>query len=233
MKKGHEPHSNGKANLLRDFILGGQDGLVNVLGIVLGVATATADQRFIIVAGLSALFAESISMGAVAFTSSKAARDYYLSELEREKREIKEMPKEERKEIYNIYYKKGFRGKLLDQVVKKITSKKKLWLDTMMTEELRMFPDQYESPMKSGFVVLGATLVGSIIPLVPFFFTAVIPAAIISVVISAIALFIGGVIKAKVTIGSWKRSGMEMAAIGMVAGIGGFIIGEILQRLFY
>ena len=91
MKRGGR-HSKSKGEYLRDFILGGQDGLVNVLGIILGVATATMDERFIIVAGLSALFAESISMGAVAFTSSKAARDYYYAELERERLEIKKFP---------------------------------------------------------------------------------------------------------------------------------------------
>lgn len=57
---------------LRDIILGGQDGLVNVLGIVLGVAAASRDERIIMAAGLAATFAESFSMAAVAYTSSVA-----------------------------------------------------------------------------------------------------------------------------------------------------------------
>ncbi len=61
--------------LLRDIILGWQDGVVNVLGLVLGVATATDSTRLIIISGLAALFAESASMAAVAYTSSKAAKD--------------------------------------------------------------------------------------------------------------------------------------------------------------
>ncbi len=55
---------------LRDIILGGQDGLVNVLGVTLGVAAASGDTRIVLAGGLAATFAESFSMAAVAYTSS-------------------------------------------------------------------------------------------------------------------------------------------------------------------
>ncbi len=74
----HEHHS--RSSILSDFILGSQDGLVNVLGIILGISAATSDIRLIFVAGLAALGAESISMGAVAYTSTLARRKYYLNE---------------------------------------------------------------------------------------------------------------------------------------------------------
>ena len=66
-KRGHE---SGSA-VIRDIILGGQDGLVNVLGIVLAVAKATSSPYIILISGLAATFAESISMAAVAYTSAK------------------------------------------------------------------------------------------------------------------------------------------------------------------
>ena len=86
---------------LKDIILGGQDGLVNVLGVILGVAAATYQTKIIIIAGLAATFAESISMAAVAYTSTKAAKSYYLSQLKKEEDEIEDMPKLEKKEIYD------------------------------------------------------------------------------------------------------------------------------------
>jgi len=104
---------------LRDFILGWQDGLVNVLGLVLGIATATQSTKLILISGLVAASAEAISMAAVAYTSTKAEIDFYNSELKRENKEVKEMPETERKEIRNIYLRRGFSGKLLDDVVKK------------------------------------------------------------------------------------------------------------------
>lgn len=221
-----EMHRGGST--LRDFILGGQDGLVNVLGIILGVATAVQDVRIVIIAGIAATFAESISMAAVAYTSFKASRDFYRSQRKEEMREIEEVPEEERKEIYDIYYKKGFRGKMLDGIVKKITSNKKVWLETMMTEELRMEADDSENPTKSAFVVGFSAIIGSLIPLLPFFFMPIREAIIVSVIISTIVLFIVGSIKAKLTLGTWWKSGLEMSAVGMAAAIAGYVIGSLL-----
>ncbi len=76
MAKREVYHSRGSA-IIRDLILGGQDGLVNVLGIVLAVAEATQSKYIILISGLAATFAESISMAAVAYTSGKAGKEYY------------------------------------------------------------------------------------------------------------------------------------------------------------
>ena len=75
MKNERTSHKQATGEKLKDFILGIQDGIVNVLGLVLGVASATFDTRTVLIAGLAGLVAESVSMGAVAYTSSKAARD--------------------------------------------------------------------------------------------------------------------------------------------------------------
>ncbi len=217
---------------IREYILGGQDGLVNVLGLILGVASATNDTRIVIIAGVSALFAESISMGAVAYTSSKAARDFYESMLAIEKKEIEDDPHAEKLEIQTIFYHKGFRGKLLNQIVKKITSDKEVWVDTMMREELRLFPDQSSNPIKVGWVVFLVTVIGSLIPLLPFFFLDVFYGMIASFVVSIIALFAAGMLKAKYTIGSVKRAGFELAAIGTIAAVAGYVIGKVLEMVF-
>lgn len=224
-----EVHATGRGKTLKEFILGAQDGIVNVLGLILGVAIATNEVKIVLVAGISALFAESISMGAVAYTSSKAARDFYRRELKTEKREIKEVPKEEENEIKSIYHKKGFRGKLLSDIVKKIISDKKLWVETMMKEELRLFPDDYNKPIKSGLFVLGATVAGSLIPLIPFFFLSVKWGIIGALTLSLIVLFAVGAVKSKLTIGDWKKAGAEMAIIGMVTAVAGFIVGKLLE----
>ena len=88
--KHSDPHR--RASWISDIILGGQDGLVNVLGVILGVAAATGDTSLVLVAGLAAAVAESVSMGAVAYTSTLADADYYESERAREYRHIKELP---------------------------------------------------------------------------------------------------------------------------------------------
>ena len=97
----HEAHRKG--NKISDIILGGQDGLVSILGLLLGLAAATKSSRIIIAGGLATIFAETLSMVAVAYTSKMADRDHYAAEREREVREIKEVPEIERQEIVDIY----------------------------------------------------------------------------------------------------------------------------------
>src|SRR3989449_2763122 len=87
---------HAQPGLLSDFILGSQDGLVNVLGVILGVAIASYRYpnpiAIILAGGLAAAFAESISMGAVAYTSTVARRDHYAAEVERERQEMQDLP---------------------------------------------------------------------------------------------------------------------------------------------
>src|SRR5579859_7858796 len=129
----HERHR--QVNWLRDVILGGQDGLVNILGIILGIIAGGGSTTVLIAAGFAAAITESISMGAVGYTSSIAQRDYVRAEREREKSEIATEPDAERQEIRDIYAAKGFAGDLLDRVVETITAKRDVWLTTMMDEE--------------------------------------------------------------------------------------------------
>src|SRR2546421_4862247 len=99
-----------QTNWLRDVILGGQDGLVNILGIILGVIAGGGSNAVLLAAGFAAAITESISMGAVGYTSAVAERDYYQSEQARESAEIDATPEAERQEIRDIYATKGFTG---------------------------------------------------------------------------------------------------------------------------
>ncbi len=125
---------------LSEIILGGQDGLVNVAGVILGLAAATPDTRVIIAGGLAATFAESISMAAVAYTSSLAEMDYYRAQRARELAEIKTTPLLERAEIEEIFSAWGFQGHLLEEMVHHVTMHEECWLDIMMAHELQLQP---------------------------------------------------------------------------------------------
>lgn len=229
LKKLHSLLENHSKSRFSEIILGGQDGLVNVLGVILGVAAATQDSRIIMAAGLAATFAESISMGAVAYTSKLAESDYYYSELAREKREIKEVPELETQEIRDIYRAKGFEGELLEKVVEVITSNEKVWLETMMRDELELSPVEKNHPISAAFIVGFSALFGSLVPLLPFVFLTVQVGTWVSLVVSAITLFIVGALKAKLTIGNWGKSGLEMAIIGIVSALAGYVVGLLFS----
>src|SRR2546421_1082470 len=108
---------HAQPSLLSDFILGSQDGLVNVLGVILGVAVASRDITIILAGGLAATCAESISLGAVAYTSTLRRRDHYLAEVEREKEEMRTFPDLERQEGPDILERWDFQGAELDEML--------------------------------------------------------------------------------------------------------------------
>lgn len=222
-----DPHR--QASSLSDIILGGQDGLVNVLGVILGVAAATGDTWIVIVAGLAATFAESVSMGAVAYTSTLAEADYYESEREREYRHIQEVPKLERMEIREIYTHKGFKGELLELIVDTITANKDVWVAVMMAEEHQLSPSDRGQALRSAIIVGISAIIGSLIPLIPFVFLPIKASMWVAMIISAMVLFVVGAYKARTTIGHPGKSGLEMAVIGTVSALVGYAVGALLK----
>src|SRR2546427_11629824 len=97
-----------KTNWLRDVILGGQDGLVNILGIILGVIAGGGSNSVLLAAGFAAAITESIFMGAVGYTSSVSERDYYRAQRAQEGAEIEGMPEVERQGGRARYVGNGF-----------------------------------------------------------------------------------------------------------------------------
>ncbi len=219
--------------LLSDFILGSQDGIVNVLGILLGLVAASTEIKYILVAGLAALAAESLSMGMVAYTSTRSRRDLYESERHRELDEMREMPEMEREEVRVILRNWGYSGEEVEDLVRRIEAKPKAWLDMMMAFELGLAPVPDKAPRNSGFIVGAATLLGHAVPLLPFFLlmSHTVEAAYIAIVLSGIMLFFIGYYEARTTIGSIWKSGARMLVIGLGSGFAGFLIGLALTHL--
>jgi predicted membrane protein (TIGR00267 family) len=222
-----DPHR--RASGLSDIILGGQDGLVNVLGVILGVAAATHDPRIVLVAGLAATFAESVSMGAVAYTSTLADADFYEAERAREFRHITEVPHLEKNEVREIYARKGFKGDLLDRIVETITANKDVWVAVMMSEEHRLSPGNRRQAFRTALVVGFAAVVGSLIPLTPFFLFPVVHSMWVAVAITALVLFGVGAYKARTMVGHPGKSGLEMAVIGTLSALVGYVVGALFK----
>jgi VIT1/CCC1 family predicted Fe2+/Mn2+ transporter len=222
-----DPHRRGAKSA--EIILGAQDGLVNVLGVVLGVAAATHDGKVVLAAGAAAAIAESASMAAVAFTSSRAQAHYFESERERERRHVRLSPTIERAEVRALYAEKGFEGELLDRIVERITADPEVWVALMMAEEHHLAPVSLRRSLSAAAIVGVASLVGSILPLLPFALLAVRPAIAGAVTVAAVALFAIGAAKARATVGSWLREGLTLAAIGMVSAGLGWAVGLIFK----
>ena len=221
-----DPHV--RSRWLGDVVLGAQDGLVNTLGVVLGVAAASADARIVFAAGMAAGLAESLSMAAVGYTSSVARGDLFRSERAREYRHVDLTPDIERDEVRELYARKGFEGELLDRVVDTICADKHVWVALMMAEEHELLPVDRRASLRAAAVIGFSALIGSILPVVPFALLGLRASVVAALALGAVLLFGLGAFKATVTTGGRVKSGSELALIGMACAILGYVVGALL-----
>ncbi|HEX6835903.1 MAG TPA: VIT1/CCC1 transporter family protein [Polyangia bacterium] len=209
----HEEASRGA--MLRNFVFGTSDGLVTVLAFVAGVSASLATRKLVLMAGLAEMFAGAVSMGLGAFLGTRAERDWYERERQREEMEVAKIPHLEKEELRDIYRKKGLDGETLERVVDAFTANETRWVDIMMTEELGLQPVE-GSALAAGGIVGISYVIAAAVPLVPYLFLVGVRALLASMAITAVALYGVGVAKARLTQRPELRAGIETMMTGLV-----------------
>ena len=220
-----------ESSSIRDFVFGFGDGINTSLGLVAGVGGADVSSSIIMLAAIVAMFTGAKAMAVQNYLAVKSQRQILRSEIEREKWEMENVPQAERQEIEDVYKAKGFSGIELEKIVEKITSDKKVWLDTMLSEELKLNLEIVGSPIKSAFRMFGAFLVGGILPIIPYFFSSGYVPLLIAVGVSLSASFVIGAVKSKLANLSMLRGGLEMAGLGTGIALIGYGIGAELANI--
>ena len=234
IKRSPELHKRS-GSYIGDVVFGAIDGSITTFAVVSGVAGAALSENIVIILGLANLFADGFSMAVGNYLSSKSDIEFAQKERKREEWEVENYPEGEIQEIRAIFRAKGFEGKALEDAVKTITSNKKLWVDTMMAEELNIIEENI-SPKKRGLVTfVSFALVGSI-PLMPYllsFFSEIVRGMVfqLSIILTFIAFFLVGSAKIYVTGKNWFKSGMETLLVGGAAAIIAYAIGYLLRGL--
>lgn len=161
-----EPHASGladKLNWLRAGVLGANDGIVSVAGIVLGVAGATAARGAIFTAGLAGLIAGAVSMALGEYVSVSSQRDTEKAQLRQEKRELAEDPEQELAELASIYRAKGLSQQTADTVARELTEHDALAAHA--EAELNLRPDEFVKPMQAAGSSALSFVLGAILPM--------------------------------------------------------------------
>ncbi len=203
--------------IVRDLMLGLNDGLVASFAVTSGVSGAFTAAGVVVMAGLAEMLGGAVSMGLAAFISARSQVEFYHSEVERERDEIRRWPEREREEIRTIYRDKGFGGVLLEQIVGHITAEPERWSKVMMREELG-FAENFDSPLRSALAVGLSYLGGAAVPVLPYFFIPPARGIVFSASFTLLALFVVGAAKTVITARKWWRSGLESVLIGVLAG---------------
>jgi VIT1/CCC1 family predicted Fe2+/Mn2+ transporter len=214
---------------LRAAVFGVNDGLLSNASLILGVAGAGVDARFVLTSGVAGLLAGALSMAAGEYVSVRSQREMYEYQIGLERDELAEYPEEEAEELALIYAARGMDVEQARSLAHTLIKDPAQALDALAREELGLNPNDLGSPWgAAGFSFVSFAL-GATLPLLPFLAGATLPGGTLATAgITFGALFAIGMTLSLFTGRSAWRGGLRMAAIGVLAGGATFLIGRLL-----
>jgi len=223
-----EEHYVNRSGWLRAAILGANDGILSTASIIIGVAAATQNRESLVIAGIAGLVAGALSMAAGEYVSVSSQADIESADLEREIKELEEMPEEELFELAKIYVARGLDKELAHQVAVQLTAHDALGAHAR--DELGINEITQARPLQAAFSSGAAFVFGGGLPVVVALFASVkqmvylqyVFAMLFLIVLGAVAAKAGGssIQKAVVRITFWGTMAMGLTAlIGYVFGV--------------
>lgn len=217
----------GRLSSIREVVFGAQDGLVSTFAVVAGLAAAGVGHLVIILGGAVSAVAGVLSMSIGTFLASRAQRQLYDAELDRERHEIRDHPGEEIAELIAALVGRGMPRPDAVDVARRIARHPDLMLATLAVFELGLAPQRLGTPVRDAFVMGISFGVAAAVPIVPFAFAQPLMGLGVSAALSLVALFLVGFVKGAVAGVGRVRSGLEVVALAVASGAISFGLGRL------
>jgi len=219
---------------LSEFVYGGIDGCVTTFAVVAGSVGAGLDSAVIIILGFANLLADGFAMSVGAYLSIKTEKDNYSKHKNRELESDKQDPDYKKERITQVFKSLGYKEQALDVVVDQVTKDSERWIDIVLKEEMKIIPEK-KSPLKIGGVTYFSFILIGIIPLLIYVIDFLSPIKgdlfIIASVLTGLGFLIIGWLKAYVNNTRISKGIIETLALGAVAAIVAYFIGDFLESI--
>lgn len=216
---------------VRQLVFGSLDGLLVPLGVVSGVAGGTGDARAVIVAGLAEAFAGALSMGAGEYISGRSEAQVQRAEIVKEDEGIRREPEYELREMALLLEHEGLSSEDAAQVAQTLARAPEAFRNTMIQKELGLQTDVSTVRVAEGLTMGISYIIGSIFPLIAYFFLPVKYAFFASLALTLVALIAVGVLRGRLTSLNIFTSSLEIVVVGAVSAGGGYLLGVIVPHL--
>lgn len=213
-------------NKLRAAVLGANDGVISTAGLVMGVAGATTDTAALATAGIAGLVAGALSMAVGEYVSVSAQRDSERALIARERHELATMPAEELDELTRLLMAKGMSHRVATVAAEELTAHDALGAHADL--ELRIDPDDLTSPTNAAVSSLAAFAVGALVPLLAMVLTPPGTRVLVTALAVVVALFVTGLLSARVGDAPPVRAIVRNIAGGLIAMGVTFAIGSLV-----
>ncbi len=213
--------------------LGGVDGIVTTFAVVAGTTGGRLPVEVLIILGFANLVADGFSMAVSNYLGTRSRREEVERARKDEHWQIEQYPQGEKREVREIFKRKGFRGATLDHIVEVITRNREVWVDTMLVDELK-FSKAIAEPLRSGLATFFSFALFGFIPLLPF----VVPVFpqkhlfLSSSLLTALAFVVLGIWKGYMLERSPVRSAFQTLVIGGIAAVLAYSVGAVLHNIF-
>jgi len=225
----HEDHFQSP-EFIKDIVIGMADGLTVPFALAAGLSGAVDSSTIIITAGMAEIAAGSIAMGLGGYLAGKTEVDFYESELKREYMEVDEFPEKEKAEVVEVLEEFGVSKQSSIGIVEELSKDKDKWVKFMMRFELGLEKPDAQRARKSGLNIGAAYIVGGLVPLSPYFFIRNSQQAlVISIIVTLIALFIFGFLKAKAIGQPTFYGAVKTTFIGALAAGVAYLLAKAIQ----
>ena len=222
-------HRSVGGNAIRAAVLGGNDGLLSVFSLVMGVAGATGGNQSVLLAGIAGLLAGAMSMALGEWISVKSSQELYENQMAIEMEELVTNPEGEEKELALIYMAKGIPEAQANTMASDIMKDKTHAHEVLVKEELGINPEELKgSAFEAAFYSFLMFTIGGLIPVLPFIFATGFHAIVLSIIASTLGLFlIGAAITLFTGKGLWY-SGFRQIIFGLLAAGITFGVGKLI-----
>ena len=220
------------ADLVRQLVFGLGHGLISILGLSVGVASATGSTRTVAIAGMVGMLTGLVALVTLEFLSARTQKQIYEHMIDGEKREFAEHPEVEKMEMRQYYIDEGFSAEEADSFVSRLSLDRDRWLKAHITHVLEFIPGKTGSPGRESLTLGSSHLLGATITLLPYLLlTNLNSAAYGSILLASITLFVAGGLKTRVAGGRWYVSAAEFLILGMLAVVVGYLVGVVVAGL--
>lgn len=224
----HQEEHFKQSEVVRDIVIGMSDGLTVPFALAAGLSGAVHDNTIILTAGFAEIIAGSIAMGLGGYLAGRTEVEHYAAELAREYKETVTHYETERHEVMAILGHYGLSKSSQEVVMNEMEKDKDKWVEFMMRFELGLEKPDPARARKSAMNIGFAYIVGGIIPLSAYYFTAHPHEGLMySAMITVCCLLAFGFYKSKITGQPPLLGALRTTIIGVIAAGAAYLLASL------
>jgi vacuolar iron transporter family protein len=222
-----ELHRTERVGWLRAAVLGANDGIVSIAGLVVGVAAAGSSAQGVLMAGVAGTVAGAMSMAAGEYVSVRSQQDTERADLDIERRELRDAPELELDELAAIYRLRGLDASLAQQVAEQLTAHDALGAHAR--DELGITDTLRARPIQAALASAAAFTAGAALPLAAALFAPQGHAEPVTIAATMLGLLLSGGLAAWAGGAHTVRGALRVAFWGALAMAAASLVGRLFH----